>query len=138
MTELHGMSGQPPLVTFVLFAYNQERYVREAVKAALAQTYEPLEIVLSDDGSSDRTFEIMQEMAAAYDGPHEVRVVRNPHNLGLIPHVLARGREAKGELVIVAAGDDISKPERTACLVPPFLENCNVSAVVSRLSLIHI
>ena len=41
-----------PLVTFALFAYNQERYVREAVEGAFAQTYQPLEIILSDDCSS--------------------------------------------------------------------------------------
>jgi len=46
-----------PLVTFALVAYNQEQYIREAVEGAFAQTYEPLEIILSDDCSSDRTVE---------------------------------------------------------------------------------
>ena len=50
-----------PLVTFALFAYNQEEFIREAVEGAFAQTYEPLEIILSDDCSSDRTYEIIQE-----------------------------------------------------------------------------
>lgn len=109
-----------PLVTFILFAYNQERFVGEAVEAALAQTYSPLEIILSDDCSPDRTFAIMQEIAARYDGPHSVRAVQTPHNLGLIQHVLTRGREAKGEVVVVAAGDDISKPERVAALAAAF------------------
>ena len=103
-----------PLVTFALFAYNQERYVREAVEGAFAQTYEPLEIILSDDCSTDRTFAIMQDMADAYEGPHNVRAVRTPRNLGVTSHVLLRGKEASGELVVVAAGDDISTPERTA------------------------
>lgn len=35
-----------PLVTFALFAYNQERFIREAVEGALAQTYSPLQVVL--------------------------------------------------------------------------------------------
>lgn len=47
-----------PLVTFALFAYNQEQYIREAVEGAFSQTYKPLEIILSDDCSRDRTFEI--------------------------------------------------------------------------------
>ena len=51
-----------PLVTFALFAYNQEQHIREAVDGAFSQTYEPLEIILSDDCSTDRTFEIMQEI----------------------------------------------------------------------------
>jgi hypothetical protein len=47
-----------PLVTFALFAYNQEKYIREAVEGAFAQTYEPIEVILSEDYSTDRTFEI--------------------------------------------------------------------------------
>ncbi|HYG27035.1 MAG TPA: glycosyltransferase family A protein, partial [Caulobacteraceae bacterium] len=106
-----------PLATFILFAYNQERFVREAIAAALAQDYEPLEIILSDDCSSDRTFDFMQEMAAGYRGPHSVRAARTSRNLGVTQHVLGRGREARGEIVVVAAGDDISKPHRTSRIV---------------------
>ena len=102
-----------PLVTFALFAYNQEQYIREAVEGAFAQTYEPLEIILSDDCSSDRTFEIMQEMAAVYEGPHEVILNRLEKNIGTIDHVLRVARKACGQLIVVAAGDDISLPDRT-------------------------
>ncbi len=63
-----------PLLTFILLAYNQERYIAEAVEGALGQTYSPLEIILSDDCSGDRTFELMKEAADEYRGPHEVIV----------------------------------------------------------------
>ncbi len=101
-----------PLVSFVLFAYNHEKYIREAVEGAFSQTYEPLEIILSDDCSMDRTFEIMQEMVAAYRGPHKVRAVQTQKNLGVVPHVLLRGREAVSDIVVMAAGDDVSLPSR--------------------------
>ena len=114
MTQL---DEDPQLITFALFAYNQEQYIREAVQGAFSQTYEPLEIILSDDCSDDRTFAIMQEMVDAYDGPHEVRAVQTKRNLGVTSHVILRGREAKGEIVVVAAGDDISKPNRCAAHV---------------------
>lgn len=118
-------SGGPPhapLVSFALFAYNQEKFIREAVEGAFSQTYEPLEIILSDDCSTDGTFAIMQEMAAAYRGPHHVRAVQTPQNLGVAQHVLLRGREAAGEIVVVAAGDDISLPERAARHVPCYTD----------------
>jgi glycosyltransferase involved in cell wall biosynthesis len=38
-----------PLVTFALFSYKQEHYIREAIEAAFAQAYQPLEIILSDN-----------------------------------------------------------------------------------------
>ena len=52
-----------PLITLGLIAYKQDRFIREAVASALAQTYSPLQIVLSDDASPDSTFEIMREGA---------------------------------------------------------------------------
>lgn len=105
-----------PLVTFALFAYNQEAYIREAIEGAFAQTYEPLEIILSDDCSGDRTFEIMQEMAAAYAGPHKVKVRRSEKNAGFGSHIKSVVAEAQSDWIVVAAGDDISFPERTSTL----------------------
>lgn len=102
-----------PLVTFALFAYTQERYVGEAIESALAQTYEPLEIILSDDCSPDGTFAIMQELAEAYTGPHKVTVRQSPKNRGLLRHVLDVMKEANGKYVVVSAGDDISFTQRT-------------------------
>jgi hypothetical protein len=127
---------EPRLVTFIVFAYNQEELIREAVESAFAQTYEPLEIVLSDDCSTDRTFEIMCEMADVYKGPHTVRVVQNPRNLGVLGHAIARGKDAAGEIVVGAAGDDVSEPERTAMTVDAFGAGGNVGAVFSWVSII--
>jgi len=111
-----------PLVTFALFAYNQERYIREALAGALAQTYTPLQIILSDDNSSDKTFAIMQEVASQYHGPHQILLNRNQPNLGIGAHVNKVMSLAQGEFIVVAAGDDISLPERTAILADKWIE----------------
>jgi len=97
-----------PLVTFALFAYNQEQYIRQAVEAALAQTYEPLEIIISDDCSSDSTFQVISDLAAGYTGPHTVVARRNANNLGLAAHISTVMEAVNGELVVVAAGDGVS------------------------------
>lgn len=119
-----------PLVTFALFAYNQEQYIREAVEGAFAQTYEPLEIILSDDCSSDQTFEFMQEMADAYDGPHEVRVRQNEVNLGLAGHVNTVVQHSIGEILLLAAGDDVSFSDRTCISVDLLNKNTNAAATL--------
>ena len=100
------------LVTFALFAYNQERFIAEAVRAALAQTYSPLEIILSDDLSTDRTFEIIKQEVAAYSGPHVIRLNRNERNIGFASHINSVMGMARGQLIVAAGGDDISLPER--------------------------
>lgn len=114
--------GTGPLVTLALFTYNQEAYAEEALQAALAQTYSPLEIIVSDDCSTDGTFNLIQQLASAYDGPHRVVVRRNDRNLGFIRHVCEVVRGAHGELIFAAAGDDVSVPERVAKVVRTWLD----------------
>ena len=106
-----------PLITFALISYNQERFIREAVRGALAQTYSPLQIILSDDCSQDKTFAIIQEEVSDYEGPHQILLNRNERNLGLGGNVSRVSALAKGELIVIAAGDDVSLPSRTEELV---------------------
>jgi glycosyltransferase involved in cell wall biosynthesis len=120
-----------PLVSFVLLAYNQEKFIREAIEGALAQTYSPLEIVLSDDCSTDNTFKIIQETAEAYRGPHKIRLNRNHRNMGLVPHVVQLNTMAAGELIVASAGDDISIPSRTEVLVGTWEKSGRPSAACS-------
>ena len=110
----------PELVTLAVIAYRQESVVRAAIEGAFAQTYPNLEIILSDDASPDGTFAVMQDMAAAYDGPHKIVLNRNTPNLGLIGHVNRIFDMARGCLIVANAGDDISLPERCTELYHAF------------------
>ena len=115
-------SDKRPLLTFALFAYNQEKFIADAVQGALSQSYSPLEIILSDDCSSDRTFEIMQAMVSKYNGTNKVIVRQNERNLGLIGHINRVMELVQGELIVVAAGDDVSLPERTERLYKKYID----------------
>ena len=112
---------EKPLVTISMLTYNQERYVRDAVRGALAQTYEPLEIVISDDCSTDGTWDIIRDEVEAYrksGGIHKNIVLnRNEKNLGIIRHSLAQEARIHGELMVANAGDDISMPNRVERIV---------------------
>jgi glycosyltransferase involved in cell wall biosynthesis len=110
-----------PLVTHFLYGFRQEGSIRAAIEGVLAQTYQPLEIILSDDHSPDGTFAVMEEMAAAYQGPHKVVLNRNPQNLGVARHVERLMELASGEFIVESGGDDVSLPERTERLVAAWL-----------------
>ena len=114
---MYGNKLDRPLVTFALLSYNQETYVREAIESAFVQTYEPMEIILSDDCSSDQTFEIMKDMARNYCGPKKIIVSQTEKNCGTLLHVANVAKLAKGALLVLGACDDISKPQRTETLV---------------------
>ena len=118
MTE---QSENRPLVTFALFAYNQETLIVDAMNAALAQDYDLLEIIVSDDCSTDGTWKVIQSIVDQYRGPHALRVIRNESNMGIGPHVANVGMLARGELVVVAAGDDFSVPDRVSRIVDTWL-----------------
>ena len=125
-----------PLVTFYVMTYNQARFVRQAVEAALAQTYSPLQIVLSDDCSTDGTFEIIQEAVKGYSGPHVVVLNRNDRNLGISDHVNRIIELATGELIISADGDDVSSPVRAERCVDVWIRNGRPAALYSAVSCI--
>jgi glycosyltransferase involved in cell wall biosynthesis len=131
MPDMTVIDNDPPLISFCLVAYNQELYIRDAVEAALAQTYSPLEIILSDDCSTDGTFAIMQACARKSQGRHQIKLNKNASNLGLCEHLNHVINLASGSIIVVAAGDDISIPKRVKVLADKFASEKELYSVHS-------
>jgi glycosyltransferase involved in cell wall biosynthesis len=113
-----------PLVSVVVPAYNAERYLRETLESALAQDWHPFEVIVVDDGSTDRTAEI----AESYDG---VRCIRRANggaaaarNTGL--------EQAHGELVANLDSDDLLPPTRLRVQAEHLVANPKVGCVFGR------
>jgi glycosyltransferase involved in cell wall biosynthesis len=112
-----------PLASFLLITFNQQNTVADAIRGALAQTWAPLEILISDDASSDATFAAAEQCVRDYRGPHVVRLYRNEKNLGISAHLSALAARASGEMLFIAAGDDISRPERVERVMRVWLDS---------------
>ena len=98
----------PILISVIIPAYNIDKYLAEALDSVLAQIYPHFEVMIVNDGSTDRTLEIAQEYAAKDD---RIRVISQP-NQGVS---LARNqgiRETTGELVAFLDGDDRWHPDK--------------------------
>lgn len=119
-----------PLVTVVVMTYNQEQYVRDAIQGALNQTYAPLEIIISDDASTDSTWPLILNELEMYEGPNTVHPRRNAQNLGINNHFNEVMQLATGEFVVIMAGDDISLPHRVRDSVDILQQN-NVAGMFS-------
>lgn len=104
----------PELATYVLFAYRHEAFVAEAIRAVARQTYRPLELVITDDASPDRTRKMIDEALRGF--PADISVIRINHaqNQGISGVINAAVRQASGRVVVFGAGDDVSEPERVA------------------------
>ena len=70
-----------PKVSVIVPIFNQAPFIRETVDSVLAQDYANVELVLSDDGSTDGTTEILREYAAS--DPERVKVVASERNTGI-------------------------------------------------------
>jgi Glycosyltransferases involved in cell wall biogenesis len=124
-----------PSVTLILFSYNQSEFVSQAAISCFEQDYAgPLEILLSDDFSTDNTFDILKNLAENYAGPHRVRLRRNSVNYGIGGHYNVAIAEANGDLIFTAAGDDISLSSRVRIIVDVWLANgCRADLITSDL-----
>ena len=85
-----------PMVSVVMIAYNQERYIAEAIKGVVRQRVDfPVELIIMDDASTDSTPQIIAEWQARY--PNIVKSFRNERNLGIQGNYLAAFARCTGK-----------------------------------------
>lgn len=87
--------------------FNAERFVREAIDSILAQTLSDFELIIINDGSNDRTGEILQSISDP-----RIRYIDNDRNLGLVTSLNIALQAARCEIVARMDGDDVSMPNR--------------------------
>jgi glycosyltransferase involved in cell wall biosynthesis len=108
-TLLIRITAVPPKVTAVIPVYNREKYVSEAIDSVLSQTFKDFELLVIDDGSTDRSREVVRSY---HDS--RIRCVMNDSNEG-IPKTRNKGvRLAQGEYLAFLDSDDWAYPERFA------------------------
>ncbi len=97
-------------ISVLMPVYNAERYLRQAVESILAQTWREFELIAVDDGSSDRSKEILETYAAR---DSRVRVISRP-NTGIVGALNDGLAVATGEFIGRMDADDIALPDRFA------------------------
>ena len=119
-----------PAVSVVLVTYKQERYVAEALLAALNQDLPAYELVIADDASPDGTVAVIESVLAANPRPHvSVRLIKHARNLGLVNNFNAALAVATGDIFVLMAGDDVSYPARARVMAEAFAGNPKLRAV---------
>ena len=108
------------LVSTIIPVYNRPKMVVEAVESVLAQTYRPVEIIVSDDGSTDETPAVLDQLAA--DRPDTIRVVHSP-NRGAGPAREAARQLARGEFIQYLDSDDLLRPRKFEIMVEALREH---------------
>lgn len=111
------MSGAPR-ISVAMATYNGAAFLREQLDSIAAQSRAPDEIVITDDGSSDRTGETIAAFASATTIP--VRFHRNAERLGYSRNFIEAIRRCSGEIVFLSDQDDVWFPEKIATVMREF------------------
>lgn len=98
-----------PLVSVTIPCYNAEKYVESAVCSIMNQTYKNLEIIITDDCSTDKTFEILQRLAKE---DSRIKLYKNETNLKIVKTLNNMIFQANGKYIARMDADDVSLPER--------------------------
>jgi glycosyltransferase involved in cell wall biosynthesis len=107
-----------PLVSIIFLTYNQEKYIGEALHGLLSQTYPRLDIIITDDASTDATVELIAAELARYPDRSDIRFIRNKENLGGFGrgNFLNALSFARGEFVVISCGDDVMLPRQVEAM----------------------
>src|SRR3954463_8415699 len=96
-----------PLVSIIIPCFNAERYVGDAIRSALAQTYDSIEVIVIDDGSTDGSLKVIKSFGDAVrieSQPNAGACAARNHGIDL----------ARGEYVQFLDADDLLHPEKIA------------------------
>jgi len=90
-------------LSVVMANYNHAKYIEEALKAILSQSYKPLEVIVVDDGSTDDSVNVIQRFVKK---DPVVRLIINEKNMGIFYNANRSLKLAKGDYITFAAADD--------------------------------
>lgn len=111
-----------PLVSVIVPLYNAAPFIGEALESALASTYRPMEVVVVDDGSTDNSLKVAQDIAKRYP---EIKVLHQP-NAGVSAARNHAIREAKGTFILPLDADDTISPTYIAHAVEAMKDDVRV------------
>lgn len=104
-------SNNIPLVSVVIVTYNSDKFIIETLNSCINQTYQPLEIIISDDGSTDETLELCENWRSEQGGRRVVKIITSDLRKG-IPANCNRGADvAEGEWIKFLGADDLLRPD---------------------------
>lgn len=115
---------ESPLVSVCIPSFNNECSIAQTIDSILNQTYENIEIILIDNGSTDNTFNVMQKYL-----DKKIKIHRNDKNIGVVGNWNKCIEHATGKYVCIFHADDIYSPYIIEIQVKAFNESQDIAAV---------
>ncbi len=105
------MKNKSPLVSVLVISYNSTKYIIDTLESIIQQTYQNIELIISDDCSTDKTVELCQNWINNNKERFvKCKIITSPVNTGISPNINRAIRAAKGIWIKSIAGDDLLMP----------------------------
>lgn len=114
-----------PLVSILIPAYNAEEWIADTLRSAIAQTWEPKEVIVVDDGSTDRTLAVARQFES-----RQVRVVASHHQGAAATRNIAFSL-SKGEYIQYLDADDLLAPDKVTRQIEALGKEANKRTLLS-------
>ena len=98
---------ETPLISVLLSVYNDDENIKKSIDSILSQSYKNIELLVIDDGSTDKTYEILNGIKDS-----RLKIFRNKDNLGLTKCLNILIKKSQGQILARQDSDDISLPTR--------------------------
>ena len=103
LSQGKGNAGHAPLVSIIMPAFNREKFIAEAIKSVLAQSFTNYELIVIDDGSTDRTLSVTNQ----FKSDPRIKLVKNEKNLGIASTRNKALQMARGVYIAPLDSDDV-------------------------------
>jgi len=98
---------ETPLISVLLSVYNDDENIKKSIDSILSQSYKNIELLVIDDGSTDKTYKILNDIKDS-----RLKIFRNKDNLGLTKSLNILIKKSQGQILARQDSDDISLPTR--------------------------
>lgn len=122
MTIVDDVTTQQPLVSVITPTYNRLDYLKQALSSAVGQTYRNIEIIVSDNCSTENPQSLVESFNDA-----RIQYQRNDTNIGMFANTIKAFKMARGKYVASLLDDDMWEPDFLEKLVPPLVANPNLT-----------
>lgn len=123
-----------PKISVLMPVYNAEDFIETSVKSMLSQTWTRIELIAVDDRSTDRSWEILQELAKS-DG--RLKCYRNAQNMGAYPTRNYALSKATGDFITVHDSDDWSHPQMLEVQIKAMLDDPEIKTSFSSMTRVY-
>lgn len=106
-----------PLVSIVIVTYNSEEYVIETLNSCINQNYKNFEIIISDDGSTDKTLDLCETWRCEQAHKYAIKIITSNLRKGIPANCNRGANVSKGEWIKFLGADDLLEPDAIENLV---------------------